>query len=138
MSARGAWAKRRRARRAGTRAPRRGAPRSRAAARPARSGRSACSRVRLALAELDEEPVRILRMHPGHVLPTAVDADAGRLEPLDAAGDVLALEAHEIHALAVLGQEAADGLVRVGRLQELDVADPGRENRVLESELLGL
>src|SRR5678815_3132377 len=138
MSARDAPARRRRARRARTRAPRRGAPRPRAPARRARSGRSACSRVRLALAELDEEPVRVLRMHPGHVLAAAVDADAGLLQALDASRDVLALEADEVDALAVLGQKAADRFVRIGRLQKLDVADASREDRVLESEFLGL
>src|SRR3989441_11995070 len=105
---------------------------------PSSKRRSACSRVRLALAELDEEPVRILRMHPGHVVAPAVDAGAGLLQALDASRDVLALEAHEVDAFAVLGEEAADRLVRIGRLQELDVADPRRQDRVLESELLGL
>src|SRR5437879_7937891 len=41
-------------------------------------------------------------------------------------------------ALAVLGQEAASRLVGIGRLQQLDVADPRRQDRVLEAELLGL
>src|SRR6266850_8354213 len=57
---------------------------------------------------------------------------------LDAPRNVLALEADQIDALAVLGQEAADRLVGIGRLQELDVADARREDRVLESELPGL
>src|SRR2546426_516512 len=58
--------------------------------------------------------------------------------PPDAPRNVLALEAHEIDAFTVLGEEAADRLVRLGRLQELDVADPRRQDRVLEPELLGL
>src|SRR5438128_4397676 len=77
-------------------------------------------------------------MHPGHVVAPAVDADAGLLQALDASRDVLALEAHEVDAFAVLGEEAADRFVRIGRLQELDVADTRRQDRVLESELLGV
>src|SRR5262249_58657061 len=77
-------------------------------------------------------------MHPGDVRAAPVDAHAGLLEPLDAARDVLTLEADEIDALAVLGQEAADRLVRIGRLQELDVADARRQDRILEAELLRL
>src|SRR5262249_9055905 len=137
-SARAALAARRRPHGGGTRAPRCAAPRPRAAARRARTGTSACSRVGLALAELDEEPVRVLRMHPGDVGAPAVDARARLLQALDAAGNVLALEAHEVDALAVLGQEAADRLVQIGRLQELDVADARRQDRILEAELLRL
>src|SRR5262249_46173566 len=122
----------------GSLAPRRAAPRLRAAARRARSGTSACSRVGLALAQLDEEAVRVLRVHPGDVGAAAVDARARLFQTLDAAGNVLALETHEVDALAVLGQEAADRLVRIGRLQELDVADARRQDRVLEAELLRL
>src|SRR5262245_2747438 len=77
-------------------------------------------------------------MHPGDVGAPAVDARARLLQALDAAGNVLALEAHEVDALAVLGQEAADRLVRIGRLQELDVADARRQDRILEAELLRL
>ena len=47
-------------------------------------------------------------------------------------------KAHQVDALAVLGEEAADRFVQVRRLQELDVADARREDRILESELLGL
>src|SRR2546422_7417288 len=61
-----------------------------------------------------------------------------RLELLDAAEDVPALEADEVDALTVLLEEAPDRLGRVRRLQELDVADPRRQDRVLESEFLGL
>jgi hypothetical protein len=77
-------------------------------------------------------------MHPGDVRAAAVDTDAGLLQALDAGRNVLALAADEIDAFAVLGQEAADRLVRIGRLQELDVTDTRRQDRVLESELLGL
>src|SRR5947208_1083449 len=95
--------------------------------------------VPLARAQLDEHPVRILGMNPGD-LPagSVVDPDALRLESLDAPLDVMTLEADEVDALAVLLEEAPDRLGRVRRLQELDVPDPGRQNRVLESELLGL
>src|SRR2546422_8846514 len=83
--------------------------------------------VPLARAQLDEEPVRVAGMDPGDVLARpVVDADAVRLELLDAAEDVPALEADEVDALAVLLEEAPDRLGRVRRLQELDVADPRR------------
>src|SRR5713226_5597714 len=134
MSARAAPASRRPAPDAGTRAPRRGEPPLPVAARRARSGRSACSGVRLALPELDEEPVRVLRVDPGDVRAASVDPDPGLLQALDAPRNVVALEAHEIDAFAVLGEETADRFVRVGRLQQLDVADPRREDRVLEPE----
>src|SRR5262249_57173948 len=113
----------------GSLAPRRAAPRLRAAARRARSGTSACSRVRLALAQLDEETVRVLRVHPGDVGAAAVDARARLLQTLDAAGNVLTLETHEVDALAVLGQEAADRLVRIGRLHVLHCSDPLPQHR---------
>src|SRR5256886_15828257 len=78
-------------------------------------------------------------MDPGDVLARpVVDADAVRLELLDAAENVPALEADEVDALAVLLEEAPDRLGRVRRLQELDVADPRRQDRVLESEFLRL
>src|SRR5439155_1622270 len=44
----------------------------------------------------------------------------------------------EVDAFTVLLEEAPDRLGRVRRLQELDVADPRRQDRVLESEFLGL
>src|SRR5256712_7967578 len=138
MSARAAPATARRAPDAGARATRRGEPPLPGAARRARSGRSACSGVRLTLPELDEEPVRVLRVDPGDVRAASVDPDPGLLQALDAPRNVVALEAHEIDAFAVLGEEPADRFVRVGRLQQLDVADPRREDRVLEPELLRL
>src|SRR2546428_6454965 len=138
MSARAAPATARRAPDAGARATRRGEPPLPGAARRARSGRSACSGVRLTLPELDEEPVRVLRVDPGDVRAASVDPDPGLLQALDAPRNVVALEAHEIDAFAVLGEETADRFVRVGRLQQLDVADPRREDRVLEPELLRL
>ena len=78
-------------------------------------------------------------MHPRDVLVRAVvHLHAVRPEALDAPGDVLALEADEVNALAVLREKAPDGLGRIGRLEQLDVADPRRQDRVLEAELLGL
>ena len=78
-------------------------------------------------------------MHPGDVLvPAVIDLDAVLPEALDARGDVLALEADQVDALAVPGEEPAHGLRGVRRLEQLDVADAGRQDRVLEAELLGL
>ena len=78
-------------------------------------------------------------MNPGD-LParSVIDPYALRLESLDAPLDVMTLEADEVDALAMLFEETPDRLGRVRRLQELDVPDPGRQNRVLESKLLGL
>src|SRR5207249_3817712 len=67
-----------------------------------------------------------------------VDPHALLLEALDASGNVLTLEADEVHALAVLLEEAPDRLGRVRRLQQLDVTDPRGQDRVLEAELLRL
>src|SRR5205814_3550260 len=97
------------------------------------------SGVRLALAELDEEAVGIARVHPGDVLVrTVIDLDAVLPEALDARGDVLTLEADQVDALAVPGEEPAHRLRRVRRLEQLDVADAGGQDRILEAELLGL
>jgi hypothetical protein len=51
---------------------------------------------------------------------------------------VLALEADEVHSLTVAGEELPDGLLRIGRLEQLDVADARRQDRVQEAELLRL
>src|SRR5207245_1568932 len=64
--------------------------------------------VLLPVAQLDEKPVRLARVHPGNVLPRAVHASAVGPQLGHRARHVLALEADEIDALAVLGQEAAD------------------------------
>src|SRR5215475_637145 len=74
-------------------------------------------------------------MDPGDVGPAVVDARALRPEVSDAAGNVLGLEAHEVHALAVPREELAHRLGGIGRLQQLDVADTGGQDRVLEAEL---
>src|SRR5204862_6819453 len=95
--------------------------------------------VRVAVAEVDEEAGGIARVHPGGVLVRAViDLDAVLPEALDARADVLALEVDQVDALAVSGEEPAHGLRGVRRLEQLDVADSGRQDRVLEAELLGL
>src|SRR4029079_3716343 len=72
--------------------------------------------VLLAVAQLHEQTVRLARVHPGEILARAVHLHAVAAQFLDCAGDVLALEAHQVDALTVLGQEAADGLVGVGGL----------------------
>src|SRR5574341_298656 len=78
-------------------------------------------------------------MHPGDVpVRAVVHLHAVRPQALDAPRDVLALEADEIDALAVAGEEAADRRRRIRRLEQLDVADPGGQDRVLEAELLRL
>src|SRR5262245_18384607 len=77
-------------------------------------------------------------MDPGDVGLGAVDAHAFGPEPGDCAGDLLALEADEIDALAVLVEEASARLRGIARLQQLDVPDPRRQDRVLEPELLRL
>src|SRR5260370_27765024 len=77
-------------------------------------------------------------MDPGDVRLRAVDAGTVRAQLGDGPGDVLALESDQVDAFAVLVEEAADGLGRIGRLQELDVADACGQDRVLEAELLGL
>src|SRR6266446_6067886 len=94
MSARAAPASRRPAPDAGTRAPLRGEPPLPVAARRARSGRSACSGVRLALPELDEEPVRVLRVDPGDV----------RAEILRFRWQLAELEAEGLHAQAYVSR----------------------------------
>src|SRR5262249_53317175 len=84
------------------------------------------------------EPVRLAWMDPGDVRPWAVHASAVGPQLRHRSRNVLALESDEIDALAVLGQEAADRLVGIGRLEQLDVADARGQDRVLESERLGL
>src|SRR6185369_9936028 len=94
--------------------------------------------VLLAVAQLHEQAVRLARVHPGQILARAVHLHAVAPQLLHRPGHVLALEPHQVDALAVLGQEASDGLVGIGRLHQLDVADAGRQDGVLEAELLGL
>src|SRR6266571_3434938 len=94
--------------------------------------------VPLAMAQLDEEPVRLARVHPGDVLARAVDPHPVAAQLRDRVGDVPALEPDEVDTLAVLREKAADGLGGIGRLHQLDVADPGGQDGVLEPELLGL
>src|ERR1700756_2505053 len=96
------------------------------------------SLVRLAMAQLDEDAVGVLWMDPGDVRSPAVPARAFALEMRDGAGNVPAFEAHQVDALAVPREEAPRGLVGVRRLQQLDVANPRRQDRVLEAELLRL
>src|SRR5262245_40409906 len=102
------------------------------------TGTAMRSVVLLAVAQLHEEAVRLAWVHPGEVLARAVHLHTVGAQLLDRPGDVLALEADQVDALAVLGQEAPDRLVGVRRLHQLDVADPRGEDRVLEAELLGL
>src|SRR5207248_8721478 len=66
--------------------------------------------VPLAVAELDEEPVRLTRMHPRDVRARTVDLHAARAQLRHRAGDVGTLEADEINALAALGEKSSDGL----------------------------
>src|SRR5688572_16369088 len=96
------------------------------------------SLVALAMAQLDEEPVGLARMHPGDVRARAVDLGTVGAELPHRAGNVGALEADEIDTLPAPLQEATDGLRRIGRLEELDVADAGREDGVAEPEALGV
>src|SRR6185369_9142868 len=96
-------------------------------------------RVLLAVAQLDEEAVGVARVYPRQVLALAVgDARALLLQVRHAARHVLALEADEVDALAVLREELADRLGRIGRLQQLDMPDARRQDSVQEAELLGL
>src|SRR5437762_3600219 len=94
--------------------------------------------VRLALAQLDEEAVRLAGMQPRDVRAPIVHPRALGLQMLHAARDVVRLEAHEIDALAFLREELAHRLGRVGRLHQLDVAGAERKDRVLEAEFLRL
>ena len=75
-------------------------------------------------------------MHPRDVRARTVDLHAARAQLRHRAGDVGTLEADEINALAALGEKSSDGLVRIGGLQQLDVADARRQDRVLEAEAL--
>src|SRR5678815_2438066 len=78
-------------------------------------------------------------MHPREIRALALgDARALLLQMRDAARHVLALEADEIDALAVLREELADGLARIGRLEQLDVPDARRQDGVQEAEFLRL
>src|SRR2546428_8823920 len=98
----------------------------------------AMSVVSLALAQLDEEAVRLARMHPGDVRAPVVHARTLFLDVLHGARDVLGLEPDEVDAFAFLREEFPDRLVRVRGLHQLDVAGAERQDRVLEPELLRL
>src|SRR5713226_8119399 len=77
-------------------------------------------------------------MQPCDVVPPRIDLDALLAQILYRAGNIAALEAHQIDALAVLGEELADRLARVGGLEQLDVPDARGQDRVEEAEPLGL
>src|SRR3990170_4066025 len=85
----------------------------------------------LALAQLDEETVGLAGMDPCDLRPPVVDAHAFVLEVLDAAGDVLGVEADQVDTFALLREELPDRLARVRRLHQLDVAGAERQDRVL-------
>jgi hypothetical protein len=67
-----------------------------------------------------------------------IDLHALRPQAGDGAGNILDLESDQIHAFAALLEEAPHGLRGIGRLQQLDVSDSDRQDRVLEPELLRL
>src|SRR5213083_454012 len=92
--------------------------------------------VTLAVAQLDEEPVRLARVHPRDVRTRAVHLHAVRPQLRHRARHVGALEADQIDALAALREELADGLAGIRRLQQLDVADARGQDGVLEAEAL--
>src|SRR5215207_6823531 len=94
--------------------------------------------VLLGLAQLDEQAVRLARVDPRDVGPAVIDPRALLLQMLDPGGHVLGVEADEVHALALLRKELADGLGGIGGLHQLDVALAERQDRVLEAELLRL
>src|ERR1700682_5348501 len=77
-------------------------------------------------------------MQPRDVVSAGIDLDALLTQTFHRAGNIAALEAHQIDALAVLGEELADRLSRVGRLEQLDVSDARGQDRIEEAELLGL
>src|SRR6266851_2133383 len=77
-------------------------------------------------------------MDPRDVPPPLIGPRALFLQVGDGARDVLAFEADEIHALTVSREEAAHCLGRVRGLEQLDVADPRRQDRILEAELVRL
>src|SRR3989304_2583186 len=92
--------------------------------------------VPLAVAQLDEDAMGVLGMDPRDVRAPVIHPRALLPEVGGGGRNVLALEPHEVHALAVPGEKAARCLVRVRRLEQLDVADASRQDRVLEPELL--
>ena len=73
--------------------------------------------VRLAPAQLHEDPVGVLRMDPGDIMATVVDPRALLLQMRHAAGDVLALETHQVHALPVPGEEVEKARFLIDRLE---------------------
>src|SRR5205823_10668561 len=77
-------------------------------------------------------------MQPRDVVPPCIDLDALVTQILHRAGNVTALEAHEVDALAVRGEEIPDRLARVGGLEQLDVPDARGEDGVEEAGRLGL
>src|SRR5262245_8938484 len=94
--------------------------------------------VHLRMTEFHEEPVRLARMYPDDVRAPVVQLDALRLQPRGRGGNVLHVEAHQVHALAVPGQELPHGRAGVGGLHQLDMAPAQGEDGVLEAKLLGL
>src|SRR5688572_21682060 len=94
--------------------------------------------VLLALAQLDEEPVRLAGMDPRDVGPPVVDARALLLEMLHAARDVLRLEADEVDAFALLREELTHRFGGICGLHQLDVPGTEGQDGVLEPELLRL